>query len=107
MQNAKDELLKHIGNKTIKCAYILYGDDYYDTDEPDPRKHIILKVKHTPKEWEEFLKELNFMYDSGYGGQELFGNIWYTNNNWSERGEYDGAEWWEYKELPEIPEELK
>jgi hypothetical protein len=25
---------------------------------------------------------------------------------WAERGEYDGSEWWEIREYPEIPNDL-
>jgi hypothetical protein len=52
------------------------------------------------------LKLLDFEYDHGFGGQELFGVIWYTNGNWSNRSEYDGSEWWTYNRCPEIPKEL-
>ncbi len=47
-------------------------------------------------------------YDSGYGGNEvpidlvIVGNDW-----WLERGEYDGAEWWEFKTLPKRPDVMK
>lgn len=46
-------------------------------------------------------------YDNGYGGNEvpldliIVGKDW-----WLERGEYDGAEWWEFKTLPKQPERL-
>ena len=39
-------------------------------------------------------------YDSGFGGQELFGTITFKDGTWLERGEYDGSEWWEYKTTP-------
>jgi hypothetical protein len=50
---------------------------------------------------------LDFNYDNGYGGQELYGTIWYVDGTWSERGEYDGSEWWDYREVPEVPSYLK
>lgn len=46
-------------------------------------------------------------YDEGFGGQEVatdikvVGDFW-----WLERHEYDGSEWWEYKELPAKPKEF-
>ena len=34
--------------------------------------------------------------------------IWLMEEGtWIERGEYDGSEWWEYRECPSIPDELK
>ena len=55
----------------------------------------------------EFINRLNFIYDDGFGSQEFFGYIWYTDGTWSERKEYDGAEGWIYKSVPDIPPELQ
>ena len=54
-----------------------------------------------------FLESLDYTYDAGYGGQELFGTIWLKDGSWYSRGEYDGAEWWEHNKLPQIPKECK
>ncbi|MGD8306170.1 MAG: hypothetical protein PVF17_05920 [Ignavibacteria bacterium] len=51
------------------------------------------------------LDKLNFDYDNGYGGQEIFGWITFKDNTWLERGEYDGSEWWNFKRKPG-PEDL-
>lgn len=59
------------------------------------------------KDIEDFLDNLDFKYDSGFGGQSLYGNVWFADGTWLERGEYDGAEWWEYKATPAIPEECR
>lgn len=48
----------------------------------------------------QLLPLLGFTYDSGYGGQELFGWVVFKDGTWLERGEYDGSEWWAYKEPP-------
>jgi hypothetical protein len=114
MTNAKEELLLHlrrIENSKgrpipIKCATISRGC-WYDNDDVE-RSTFNLKEGHTQKEYEEFLKKLDFEYDNGYGGQELFGKVWLTEEGtWYERGEYDGSEWWEYQECPPIPDNLK
>ena len=52
---------------------------------------------------DDVLPNLDFEYDAGYGDQDVHGNIWYTDGTWSERAEYDGAEWWEHKKCPDIP----
>lgn len=90
--NAKQEIIQHIGERDVKWVHVQFGDEFM-TENP-----IIIsgKLQHV-------LKLLDFQYDSGYGCQELFGNIWYEDGSWSERGEYDGSEWWEYKFCPEIP----
>lgn len=95
MRNAKQEFLHEVNNKAIKCVEIRVNQSDID-----------LKIDFTDEEYTLFLEKLNIEYDSGYGGQELYGLIWYSNGDWSERGEYDGAEWWEYKTTPEIPKKL-
>ena len=102
---AKTELLEFITrhNKTIKCARIATGNDWCDHDE---KRCIELKTGYTQSEYKRFLNELNFEYDSGYGGQELFGDIWFIDLSWADRGEYDGSEWWQIQQLPAIPEHL-
>jgi hypothetical protein len=109
--NAKEELLGILERtkSSIKCAYIKRDMGWWDDSDvyisPPP---ISLKEGYTTEEYAEFLTKLDFGYDSGYGGQELLGTIWLMKENtWLERGEYDGSEWWEYNECPQIPDELK
>ena len=104
MTNAKEELLNLLeGKAKVKCATITKGYQY-DDEEPYPK--FELKVNHTEEEFQTFLESLDFNYNSGYGGQELFGIIWLEDGTWCTRGEYDGSEWWQYHCLPEIPMEL-
>lgn len=96
--NAKDEVLDHLKyySKSIKCAQLKYnGTDY------------VLKQRSTTEEFNNFLDLINFNYDAGWGCQELYGILWYTDGTWSDRYEYDGSECWDYHEVPEIPEHLK
>jgi hypothetical protein len=97
--NAQEEFLKHVGNRKVKCA-IIHRDRY------DGSSDILLKENHTAVEYKSFIKSLYFEYMNGYGGQELFGTIWYLDGTWSDRGEYDGSEWWQYNSCPEIPKNL-
>ena len=113
MTNAKIELLEKLEEikkekKDLKCSFIenikinrnrKEGEDLFG-----PSKEIILKVNFTDEDYNKFLNELDFIYDSGYGGQELFGTVWFNDGTWLERGEYDGSEWWEYKHFPKINE---
>jgi hypothetical protein len=46
-------------------------------------------------------------YDDGFGCQELFGTIWFKDESWAERAEYDGSEWWKHHCHPDIPENLQ
>ena len=104
--NARDELIQHIKQRTIKCATIGQEEDSYRLEPGEKAYRVLLPVGHTPKQYAQFLEQLNFIYDSGFGGQNLYGTVWYTDGSWSERGEYDGSEWWDHRELPAIPEEL-
>ena len=117
MANAKEELLRHLADLEkrkgrsipIKCATISGGTFHWYWDEYVKNKmDINLREGHSIGEYEEFLHKLDFEYDNGYGGQVLHGTVWLTEENtWLSRGEYDGSEWWEYNECPQVPNELK
>jgi hypothetical protein len=102
--NAKEEFISHTQGDVVKCAYITFGDDWGGYDDEDDTYSLV--VGYTQEEYDAFLQSLDREYHSGYGGQELYGTIWYTSGNWSSRGEYDGSEWWDYHTCPEIPESL-
>ena len=88
--NAKKEFLEEIKDKQVVCAKIGKECDYQDYH------WNILKEGYTQEEFDTFCNSLDFEYDSGYGGQELFGVILFEDG-YSERHEYDGSECWEYK----------
>lgn len=98
--NAKQEFEWLMANHVVKCAAIVH--DAYTAYQ----KHIKLRVGYSDEDMKKFLKELNFEYDAGYGGQELYGMVWFEGGAWATRGEYDGSEWWQIHTLPEIPETL-
>ena len=100
MINAKEELMEHIRNREnwksmslstlcekvelVRIALRGYSGGYHNIEG---------SLNHV-------LPLLDFEYDGGYGGQYLYGYIWYADGTWSERGEYDGSEWWVHKEKP-------
>lgn len=100
MMNAKKELIEFIAEskKEIAAAEVVYGSEWNDN-----RKAYSLPLGGDVK---RFFEALNFEYDNGWGGQELFGTLWFKDGTWAERGEYDGSEWWELREPPEIPVHL-
>lgn len=56
---------------------------------------------------EEFWELTDREYDAGYGGVEVAEDLIVVGESWwLERHEYDGSEWWEYKELPKEPEKI-
>ena len=58
----------------------------------------IVRIKGTLS---EVLPLLGFVYNDSYTEQELYGYIWYTDGSWSDRGEWDGAEWWQHHTCPD------
>lgn len=94
MTNAKQEFLEEIEGKDLKCATVTCLHESH------------LKVGYSDCDLVQFLQSLDYIYDSGYGGQELHGTIWYKDGTWSDRGEYDGSEWWNYNSVPDIPTNL-
>jgi hypothetical protein len=101
MKNAKQEFIAHTLEQDVKCATVSIAHDF------DTHSTFLLPVNHTPEQKEQFLSSIDVNYNDGYGSQELFGTIWYNDGTWSEREEYDGSEWWEYNECPDIPTKLK
>jgi hypothetical protein len=71
---------------------------------PEDVCFVIFRGKSNEKimsKWDEFSSLSNFEYDDGYGWQEISSSINIVGDDWwMERGEYDGAEWWEFKSLP-------
>ena len=54
-----------------------------------------------------FKQGANHLYDNGYGATVIPMNLYIVGDEWwLEREEYDGAEWWEYKEKPKCPKEV-
>ena len=90
MTKAQEELLEHIKEVGVEVEFIkiMYEKNY---DEE-------IKIEG---QLEDVLPLLNFEYYSGYGGQELYGYIWYKDGTWSDRGEYDGSEWWQHQSRPD------
>jgi len=51
-----------------------------------------------------FIENANETYDDWYWSQEVNGALMIVwKDFWLERHEYDGSEWWEFKEQPKQP----
>ncbi|HEO0752476.1 TPA: hypothetical protein ACINTT_002009 [Streptococcus agalactiae] len=62
--------------------------------------------KITKENFEQVAKKTN--YDRGYGAAHVATDLVVVGKNWwLERGEYDGSEWWEYKESPKQVNEVR
>ena len=100
MSNAKTEFLEQVGAATLLCAKLTSGDE-----GDDDRRDYVLCQGYTKTELDQFLQSIDFEYDRGYGGQNLFGYIWYSDGTWSDRSEYDGSERWQHQKCPPVPVE--
>lgn len=102
MINAKKEFLEHIENRPrVVCAVV--KDVHYDNEN---KRHRVLYENYTEVEYNSFLESLDFVYDDGYGFEYLGGTIWYKDGTYSDRGKYDGSEWWEYHKAPKKPKKV-
>ena len=102
--NAKDEIITIVNIRgKLKCARVILGADYAEDSE---RKCVDLRVGHSTFDYANFLHKLDFVYDNGFGSQELFGILWFEGGTWAARVEYDGSEWWGFHSLPPIPLDL-
>ena len=102
--NAKDEFIDHTGNKIVSCAIVYKLSGWMEKVLKE--NVFVLHKNYNTEKFMNFLKSIDFDYDSGYGGQELAGTMWFEDGTWSTRGEYNGSEWWEHHECPCFEGEL-
>lgn len=99
-ENIRKELLYKLQKHYVLCATVTIKTKNCDYT-------VNLPCNYNRKDWVTFLYTLNIYYDSGLGQQYVFGVIWFTDNSFLERKEYDGMERWEHRKRPIIPEVLK
>lgn len=105
MENALEELYDKLIEikkryNDIQCAYV-YFEDYENKVEM-----CSLPENYTEEELAGFQNYLNIEYNSGFGSQVLFGEVFFKDGSWLERSEDDGIEWWTHRKC-EIPDFLK
>jgi hypothetical protein len=98
--NARDELNDAVLESGLRM-------EWATVERRDFRGDVVVSVVlypgYTHDEHLDFENGLNFMYDSGYGEQELFGFIGLSCGAWLERKEHDGSECWAFKQYPNAP----
>jgi hypothetical protein len=97
LRNAKEEYLR-----ATKDCKVIAASITFDTIR-DEGSHK-LNPLYTTEEYNNFLEFLDYDYDSGYGGQNLYGVIYCEDGVWLQRGEYDGSEWWDIFKYPDMRE---
>lgn len=100
--NARKEILDILNKINKNTTDIKYASIRYDWNyDENSYKNIKLSSNHNNIQLNQFLLDLDFEYDNGFGLQELFGYIVFNDNTWLSRHEYDGSENWEYNHCPE------
>lgn len=76
-----------------------------DNANKSPEHVLWVGLKDVRTDWNNFTQiAICVNYDDGYGAQEIADDLVIVGDNWwLERMEYDGSEWWEFKEKPSIP----
>lgn len=98
MQNAKQELIQALtaANKLRTTDVVAFNIEIRDWHDK-----IIHSCKGTALTADD-IDLINVLYNSGYGSQQLFGLVLFSDGTWLSREEYDGSEWWIHNVPPTI-----
>jgi len=96
-KNAKEEFLSIISGYKLVASEIQYHDN-----EIGVYRDIKLKPLFSQVDYDIFLESFNHTYDNGFGGQNLYGVIFCEDGVWMQRGEYDGSEWYDIYQYPDM-----
>ena len=92
--------MTNLYEETVRCL-LVYGKSMSDVAFVSGNGHEI--------PLDNFIESAkSYDYDNGFGGEEVPLDLLIVGKDWwMERHEYDGSEWWEYKELPLRPKIVK
>ena len=97
-------ILKELNSISPKGKFILWANLRLQREEYENPIKIFLPKNYSCEQLQGFFAECSkYHYDSGFGGQELFGYVVFIDGTWLEREEYDGSERWVHKETPKYP----
>ena len=99
MTNAKKELLELLEKFNVELEAAVIS---IDTGYGDESAKAGLNPNYKPYEHDSFMIRMDTNYSSGYGIQELYGVLWFTDGTWATRWEYDGSEGWERHAKPDF-----
>jgi hypothetical protein len=97
-------LLKETEDIIIEIGKSLEDIDFINITGEVDKSQNYEEVKCYSTDFDGFVKFCNRFrnYDNGYGGAKVPTNtvVVFKDGTWLERAEYDGSEWWEYKQIP-------
>tara|TARA_R110002012_G_C11601042_1_gene607292 strand:- start:49 stop:414 length:366 start_codon:yes stop_codon:yes gene_type:complete len=104
MINVKKELLEHVGDRAVSyvsLALVLRKREKISDTYGFNYEWGTFRPKGNLKEVLEVLTITGLEYNNSYASQKLFGYIWYEDGTWSDRYEYEEAEWWRHVVRPD------
>ncbi len=102
IDEAKKELLKQLNRKEVLCAEIMF----IGYPDEESRVVILLPVKYSEKQWEDFLNKIESLYSNNneFFLNSIIGTIWYTDKSYSDIVWEDEDEEPKLKYFPPYPE---
>ena len=91
-ESIKEDTLDVVGSETVSYGYLSEGDFDIYFESHDSFLNALDALE----------ENLGDRYDSGFGSQMVYGTIVFNNQQWIDRGEYDGSEWWERHSFPTL-----
>lgn len=86
------DVLKENGKRKKDVLFVNISTNYFDSN-----KNVAYSID--AETFFEVAKTID--YDNGFGGAEILENLVICGKDfWLERHEYDGSEWWEFKQMP-------
>jgi hypothetical protein len=94
MTNAKKEFLAKVTKTTATVLWARF--------ETETKALIALNPDYASnkEDWDYFLAQLDYDYNSGLGGEHTYGVIMFSDGSWAEREEYDGSSHWAMRVKP-------
>ena len=106
MANLLKETIECLEDNGKRPSDVLWVGRYHVEACRNAAGKTIWHPRYCKSTWHDFCSKADFEYDNGYGLPEIPTDLIVVGKDfWLERHDYDGSEWWEFKTMPEEPEE--
>lgn len=103
--NAKDELIKHIG-QVLNNHYLRFTEikDYLVCANIliCSKRQVLLKPDYREKDYYTFLDKLNFSYENSWGPQTIKGILLFKDSYSDRFYDFVETEWWINHKIPSV-----
>jgi hypothetical protein len=97
-------LLEETKNEITRIGKTIEDIDFINITDEVEKFQNYEKAKYFSTDFDGFVKFCARFrnYNNGYGSAEVPMNtvVVFKDGTWLERAEYDGSEWWEYRQIP-------